>query len=491
VTLKAQFTTFDAKLAKKGVPPLTEWWMKRIGKWLDVYERGQVLELWGCVGRGAAKSTAIYKLATFFSLFGDFKVPPGETHYAIVLSRLKEEASKGVDIIASWLRLLGIKHTVAGDVITLTGERRGIRVVAASVAATSGWRAFFIGKDERSKWPADGATEQDAAEIDTSATAMTATHALAPVVAFGSAWGAFGDFYDAIMGGSDDRRMVVGPSPTWIAAPHITEASTRRKERDVRRWRREYACEFQAGVGSAFDADFVRLAFEPKGVEVAAEGQPVIVVDASGGKGDAFTWGVCRWVATTTGRSLLVFEEVAGVTGAFWGKVSADQIVARIKEDAVHYGAVDVHADQYAALAYDSAFRRAKLHFHVHNWSQASKAEGVMKLRRLLSDGDIVLPEHERLLKELLNYEEKLSPRSGEVTYGARSGHDDFASLIVTAMMVDLDRRLRAPKPKTAATGPTLCGGYPNSYDDSFTEVYSDGSTRKRAGNPYKGNYAF
>ena len=149
-------------LPECGVPPLTTWWRVHVGAWLDAYESLGVLQFWACVGRGASKSTVLYKLAVFFALFGDAHVPPGERHYAIVLSRLKEEASKGLVIIASWLRMLGVRHHPAGDVIDLDDVPRGIRVVAASVAATSGWRSFFVGRDERSKWPSSDMDERDA-----------------------------------------------------------------------------------------------------------------------------------------------------------------------------------------------------------------------------------------------------------------------------------------------------------------------------------------
>jgi hypothetical protein len=251
-SLRDQFIAFDNALAALGVPPLTAWWRDGIGRWLDAYESAQVLDLVAAVGRGAAKSTAMYKLALFFTLFGPFAVPRGERHWAIVLSRLKEEAAKGIEIIAHWLTLLGVPHHVAGDVIELDQMPRGIRVVAASVAAASGWRAFFVAKDERSKWPDAGVEERVAEEIDTSASAMTATHALAPILSFGSAWVAFGGFFDAVKAGSDAGRVVLGPAPTWVAAPHITEADCRRKERVESRFRREYACEFVETTEESF-----------------------------------------------------------------------------------------------------------------------------------------------------------------------------------------------------------------------------------------------
>ena len=176
MSLYTNFIAFDDGLARHGVPPLSPWWRDGLRSWFDAYEQGDNRALRACAGRGSAKSTALYKLALFFALFGAFVVPPGEIHFAMVLSRLKDEAGKGIQIISRWCALLGVAHRLAGDVIEFTDLPRGIRVVAASVAAASGWRAFFVGKDERSKWRTGTAEDLDEDEVDTSAAAMTATH---------------------------------------------------------------------------------------------------------------------------------------------------------------------------------------------------------------------------------------------------------------------------------------------------------------------------
>lgn len=450
--LRTKFLAFDDKLASLGVPPCTEWWREGIGEWLDAYERGCVLELWACVGRGAAKSTAIYKLALFFTLFGDFAIPAGERHYAIVLSRLKEEAAKGIAIIANWLTLLEVPHNPVGDVIELVDDpRRGLRVVAASVSGTSGWRAFFVGKDERSKWPSGGVEDLDGQEIDTSAAAMTATHPLAPVVSAGSAWGAFGTFHDAIMSGTDATKHVLGPAATWIAAPHIREEDTRRKERDVRRWKREYACEFQAGALSAFDTDAIDRAFahaRPSGLRMRRQ----IILDPSSGKKDAFTFAVCGWVTPPTGagwKPYLLFDVVDGIEGSFWSHTDGGEIVDQIVRLGGEWNASTVHADQREELMLRNAFenppeasRRRAMRYVVHPWTTQSKPEAIERVRRWLAEGVVALPPHATLRRELLSFEERITP-SGSFTFGARgSGHDDYVALLITAAMAELEGHL-------------------------------------------------
>jgi hypothetical protein len=447
---------FDDALAAHGVPPLTQWWRDGIGRWLDAYEQSRVLELWACVGRGAAKSTALYKLALFFAVFGAFEVPPGERHYAIVLSRLKEEAAKGIAIIGRWLTLLGIGHHPTGDVIELDDLPRGIRVVAASVAAASGWRAFFVGKDERSKWPMGGIEALEAAEIDTSAAAMTATHATAPVLSFGSAWGAFGEFYDGVVGGSDSHRHVLGPTPTWIAAPHVTEESTRRRERDRRRWAREYLCEFQAGALSAFDVEGVDQAMALTVPDDHEQCGRVLLLDPTAGASDTYAYCVAGWRRAPDGKRLLELSNVAGIDRARDRGFTSDRMVRQIAAVARAHECSAVHADQFEQFALASAFGREGLRYVVHSWTAPLKERAVEHTRMWLRDGLLVLPKHDRLRRELLAFEERLAP-SGALTFRGRGSHDDFAMLLMLGALVDVEGGLfDSPTGKPVAWGGLL-----------------------------------
>jgi len=491
VSLRARFLEFDDALASRGVPPLTQWWRDGIGAWLDAYEQGQVLELWACVGRGSAKSTALYKLALFFMLFGDFVVPPGERHFAIVLSRLKEEAAKGITIIASWLDLLGVPYRLVGDVIELVDMPRGIRVVAASVAASSGWRAFFIGRDERSKWPTGGVEEMDAEEIDASSTAMTATHPLAPTVTTGSAWGAIGKFYNTITAGSDDGKIVLGPAATWVAAPHVKEADLRRKEKDPKKFAREYLCVFQSGATSALDPDLLRAAGKQTLTRMVALGQVVMANDWSSGQANATAWLCAQWVheperVEEEGHwenhpsGLRVFVRRMHPSGNPYTKripasrpklhifavgteerwaqrgITSDAVVRRIANVAHAEGAQTVFADKYNAMPLQADFARNRLAYVPQEWNAETKTDALAVLRQWLGDGDLMIEqttEGEKLIEELINLREIIRP-SGSVAIGARTGNDDRAccllniamaqaSLALTGSPLRIDRRIR------------------------------------------------
>jgi hypothetical protein len=401
LTLRARFLRFDDALAEHGVPPLTAWWREGIGAWLDAYEAGGALEFWACVGRGAAKSTALYKLATFFALFGDFDVPPGERHFAIILSRLKEEAAKGVQIINRWLTLLDVPHTLAGDVIELEDNPRGIRVVAASVSAASGWRAFFVGKDERSKWPSGDTADREASEIDASASAMTATHQTAPIVAFGSAWARFGSFYEAIASGTDASKHVIGPTPTWIAAPHVTEESTRKKERDPAMWRREYACiASEEHEESIFKAVLLDGATRAEPGDVPPE-PGVFYVAAMDPAMHRNAWTLCiaalRRVKGRITRSVVLHREWRGSNAC---PLDPAIVLSEIRGLLAPYGVHLVTSDQHHGDSLAAIGRRLSppLVVMVEPTTQTSKHAMYESLSTWLADGEVEIPRDAQLV---------------------------------------------------------------------------------------------
>lgn len=445
--LYAQFIAFDASLARHGVHPVGRWFRRGLRRWFDAYQRGEVLELVACVGRGSAKSTCIYKLALFFTLFGDFEIPTYERHYAMVLSKQKEEAAKGIAIIAQWLKLLGVAHSVAGDVISLEDSPRGVRVVAASVAATSGWRAFFIARDERSKWSESGIADEDADEIDTSAAAMTTTHPNAPIIDAGSAWGNFGSFYEAVTAGDTDGRIVLGPAPTWVATDgRITEAMCRRKERSERKFRREYACEFQGSALAALDLDELRACVRVVSGFVPSAGAE-IVMDPSGGSGNACAWAAFQW-GTVDERPVLRMFAAGAVVNARKLGMTFENMADAIAGGAKAVGASQIHSDQHAAWSWESAFTRRGLTFNEHAWSGSGagdqKENAVTRARELIRERVLVIEpgdEADALLDEASRFQERISP-SGKISFAPSKGNDDRVLTLLLAARVDSELEL-------------------------------------------------
>jgi hypothetical protein len=198
-------------------------------------------------------------------------------------------------------------------------------------------------------------------------------------------------------------------------------------------------------VLGAFDAEDVARAFEARDFAGAAHGAPIVVIDASSGKKDSFTWAVVRRSRLPSGLSVVRFELVDGLSGALWRGATGAAIVARVAAIARAHKARSVHGDQRESLMIASEFLRHGVRFREHTWTAASKPPAVETVRRWFREGVIALPPHEKLRRELLAFEERLSP-SGAFTFGARgSGNDDYVALCLTAAMSDAAGALRGP----------------------------------------------
>jgi hypothetical protein len=427
-----EFIRLDDELARRGFAPMSEWWRGEVER----FYTHPTARTWAArVGRGGAKSTQAVKFAIVETLFGRWRVPPGERHYFAFISLSRDEAAQRLRLIESMLRALGVRHSRAGDVIELIDLEVGFRVFSCTVAGTSGFRCIGYAADEVAKWRSQDSAANPAKEVIASANAMTVNHPGTRRCAFSSPLGRL-DWHAKKVDAGDTDDVVVSQAPTWIANPSITEADTRAAEPDERLWRREYLAVPQAGALGAFDVEAIDRAFA-RDAAVRQGFGPVLVIDASSGKKDTWTWAVCGWHARADGGRALVFHNVQGIEGRFWEQLSGDQVVDRVAREAKTRGIRTVHGDQRESLMLSAAFRRHNLRFVEHPWSAPAKEAAVATVRAWLRDDVLVLPEHDRLREELLEFEERVSP-SGGFTFGARgSGHDDFVSLLLTAAMAD------------------------------------------------------
>jgi hypothetical protein len=120
------------------------------------------------------------------------------------------------------------------------------------------------------------------------------------------------------------------------------------------------------------------------------------------------------------------------------GEAIADKIAATARD----YGCPHVDSDQREALFLGAGIRKRGLVFTERTWTAQSKPVAVERVRRWLTDGVLALPEHDRLRRELLGFEERVNA-SGMLTFGARgSGHDDFVALLITAAMAEVEGAL-------------------------------------------------
>jgi len=461
------FRQLDAMLARAGHHPCSPWWLAEAERF---YSHPTARTWVARVGRGGAKSTTAVKVALNEVLFGDFPaIGPGERHYFAFVSVSRDEAAQRLRLIESCLRALAVPFTRSGETIDLDGAARGFKVFTASVGGVSGFRALGFAVDEAAKLRADDGAANPCREVVASLRAMTITHPHARALAFSSPLSTL-DFHAELVAAGDTDRQIVSEAPSWVAnAGAITEAQTRALEPDPKVWAREYAAIPQASLSAAFEPDVIDRAFRepPPDAERAA---PVLVIDASDGRGDSFAACLVAWAAppvasrwrierTDSGaecfardergrlieapdwrersRPVLVFSDLTEWGGDFWRRgVSLDSIVDDLARLCRARGARSAVGDQRSALALESAFRRHGIRFTSRAWTAQNKPTIVGDLRRHFAEGTIVLPTSTRLRAQLLAFSERVNA-NGFLTYGARTGHDDLAALLLSAILAD------------------------------------------------------
>lgn len=430
--MSATFETLmglDRQLEQAGHHPLTPWWREQYRRF---YSHPTAKTFVGRAGRGSAKSHSSTKVGLNETVFGDWKIGPGERHVWAFVSRTKDEASQRLALIESFLRALRVGFDTAGDQIALRDMPRGFRVFACQVAAVSGFRCYGYSADELAKWTNADHSANPAEEVCASLDAMSITHEGARRLLISSPLGMV-DYHHERFELGNTADQVVARAATWEANPSVTREQTRKQFTNERIWLREAAAIPQAGATSAFDGEAVDAAFalEPMG----EPSRRIVVLDPSSGRKDAWAWGVCGWRWPESAPSVLTFDLIDGVSSGFFSNVKADDIVERVVKVHADHDALSIHSDQREAFMLESAFSRHDLSFIRHDWTSASKPEAVERLRRLFAEGRISLPAHEALRKELLSFEERITP-TGALTFGARgSGHDDFVALLLTAVM--------------------------------------------------------
>ncbi len=471
-TIHAIVIANERRLAASGVHRLTPWWFEQLARFFAGAYRVFV----GRVGRGGTKSHVAVKVAIASVLGRDWRVPTGERHFFAFVSQNKSEASQRLVQIETWLRILGVRCTRRGDAVDLDDLPLGFRVFACQIGAVSGFRCIGFVCDELAKWRnAMGANP--AREVVASLRAMCVTHPDHLEWYISSPVSHLDLHFEMFEAGESDRQMVAS-APSWVANPSVTKEQTRELESDDRIWLREYAAEPQAAELALLRPEWVDRATEPRPEMTKA--RRALFIDPSAGKRDTFAWVVAGWnvpdesnrwkrdqygdIARShiTGKRIqrtawkpqgapyFCVDAVGGFEGAFYSAHAGDAIVDRLADIARQHKVTAVFGDSFEQLMLSSAFSRHGLRYTPVAITGQNKPKAVTMLRRWFSEGLIKVPAHEKLLRELRAFEERISA-SGHFTYDSRGVHADYLACIITAAVAELERELsRSPMHPTS-----------------------------------------
>jgi hypothetical protein len=365
-------------------------------------------------------------------------VPAGDTPVVAFVSVSKDEAGARLKTITEILRTIGESFERRGDELEVTGERRVLfKVFACNTSAVVGFTSVAVFGDEVSRWENRDHSANPASQVMGSVMPTLATQPLGFAALCSSPWSS-DDYHAECFEQGDTDFQIVSFGTTWDCNPSLTESACRALEPDESTLQREYYGIPQPGLSVALDQEHCRDAM--RAVPAGESGRQVMVLDPSSGHGDAFTHALVAW-HTTGDQRIMVVSHLEAIEGKWYGVRQFDDIVDDLACKAKKHKVNQIVSDQREDTALLSGFRRHGLRFTSIPWG-ANKVAAVARLRRLLADRQIILPDDPALKKELANFHQKLMP-SGYITFGGRSsGRDDRVAILLTAMMADEDRML-------------------------------------------------
>jgi hypothetical protein len=425
--------SIDARLVAAGVHPISPWWWAE----LERFYAGQAPLLVEMVGRGGDKSRTSTKMAIAETLYGDFTIPKGEVHFFTHVSESVPEAEKTLGILRNYLTALGEPHEPEGKgTITLQRLPRGFKVLACRVGAVSGWRCFGWTADECAKWNNEGV--DPSTEVITSIVAMTITHPHARGRMLSSPLGRLGYFYDEWQGGDTADRQV-GQAPSWVANPGITEALTRRKEKNPAKWAREYAAIPMEGdeesllSAAMLDANTRQRA----GIPSRERGVYYVAAMDPGRTRNAWTFAVgCqRMVDGRVRRSIVYNKQWQGTPDK---PLQTKWVLAQMAPVLRSYGLDAVYSDSHErfGIGEHGAEMEPPIHVLQPEWGHNEEYAAYEALERWAADCDLDLPPDPLVRADLLGIVRKLTPngfvmRLLETPDGR---HSDYSPTILKAL---------------------------------------------------------
>lgn len=472
-----RFWRIEAALVGQGFHPLSPWWRAQLERFVRALAGGRrgaaaaICRRWVIrAGRRAGKSSSLCRLAVAWALFGAWFVPAGDVGVVAFVSVSKDEAAARLRTIGAILRALGETYDERGDELELTGSRHVLfKTFAATTKATVGFTSIAVFGDEVSRWESRDTAANPAAEVFGSLLPTLASQPFGFAVVCSSPWST-DDYHAQLFDQGDTAHQIVSFATTWTANPSITEERTHELEPDHRVWSREYAAEPGLTVSAALDASDVLACFGRALPSKLLGG--FVAIDPSSLRGDEFTYSAGR---LTEGDGLAVLE-VGGWGAKDQHHVPLASIVDTIAARAEHWGTRTVFSDQREATALEELFAQRSIVLKVYTWTEQSKDDAVMLLRRLMRERRLWLSEHATMRTELVQMKARLLP-SGRTHY-ATNGLD-FASTLITLAHAFVAGDLSAPMP--IPKQPRLQPGEGSRWYDDASDIGSPSNS------PYSG----
>jgi hypothetical protein len=250
----------DDKLAAAGFPRISAFWLKR----LEAFFKSGKIRFVARIGRRGGKSSTMCRVAVALVLYGNFRIPPGDTGVFAFVSVDRKEAKQRLVTIRTILEALGVRHRPTAEEIHVIGMPRAFKVYTCSFRTSVGFTGIGLVCDEVSRWRDDDTGSNPATEVFRSMRPTMKTQRKYGACEFliSSPWSTLDAHHDAFEKGDNKLQMVVH-APTWVANPTVTEKECREEEDDEEAFQREYAAiPMRSGVQAFFDAISIDAAIQ-------------------------------------------------------------------------------------------------------------------------------------------------------------------------------------------------------------------------------------
>jgi len=419
----------DERLVAAGFPPISDWWK---GVLRDFYAGGKI-RLVPQVGRRGGKSSTLCRVAVCEVLHGSHDVPPGDTGVFAFVSVKKPEALERLGTIREILDALGVDYEPSGDVIQLSGTRRAFRVYAASFRTSVGFTGIGLVFDEVSRWRDSDTGANPATEVLRSLRPTIVTMPNAREFLSSSPFSTLDAHYEAFERGDTAEQTVVN-APTWVANPTLSKDRCRQLEQDEATFDREYgAVPMSGGLATFVDHRELEAA-----VRTAAELGPTT---ADYQPDDTLTAGADFGFARDS-SAIVTMRRRGGiyrVTDLLELRPGPDaalkpsETVAEFAAMLVAHGIDGVMADAHYRESIIEHLAEEQLGFLD---APADVPATYVRLRTLLHQGQLELPEHKQLLRDLKEVQARPTAAGRlQIVLPRRTGggHADIVSALVLA----------------------------------------------------------
>jgi hypothetical protein len=312
----------------------------------------------------------------------------------------------------------------------------------------------------------------------------------------GSPWAPFGECFESVQTrwGVPGRDRVVAKAPAFDLNPvwWTSERVEALRTSNPRAYKTDVLAEFVDAESAVFPSEAIEDAFENRLEQEFDVCEPAIFIDPSQLRSDTWAAAIGAWVLPrpeendamlwvecddtrartpvgprgaqvafrpNVGRYMALLRDDRGeplpnpdyvkpkaifriyeLMGWDGGdRIAGDELVKQVVTLGRRYGARHIFSDTFEQLMLSAHFKAYEdIRFHAFAWSAATKTIAVDRLRALMVERRLMLPEHRRLRGELQRFRARATSTGFSYVVPGQ-GHGDYASCLLIAMRAELE----------------------------------------------------